>query len=139
MGVFYPLIAVVSLVGLFDGLYLTVLHFQHQNAPCSEAFDCASVLNSDYATIKGVPLAALGALAYFTVFSFALLIIFGYGRLRIHLLALIVLMSLMTGYLLYLQAFVLKHFCQWCLLSAAITITLLLLVIGARVLGKKNT
>lgn len=135
----YPLIALVSLIGLVDGLYLTILHLQHKNAPCGEAFDCTSVLTSDYATIKGIPLGAFGALAYFTVFSFALLITFGYERLRIHLLLLTVLMALMSGYLLYVQAFVLKHFCQWCLLSAGVTLVLLLLTVTARLIGRKNT
>lgn len=132
LGIFYPLIAVVSLVGLFDALYLTVKHFRHEVVRCTVTGGCEEVLNSAYASIGPIPLAALGLLAYFTVFSLALMICFGYARLRAHLLGLIVLMSLMTGFLMYVQAFVLKHFCQYCLLSAAVTISCLLLVIGAR-------
>jgi uncharacterized membrane protein len=138
MGVFHPLIALVSLIGLGDALYLTVKHFRHELVPCTVTGGCEEVLNSAYAMVGPVPLATLGAFAYFAVFSLALLICFGYKQLRTHLLALIVLMSLMTGYLLYVQGFLIKHFCQFCLLSAAVTITLLLLVIGARIVGNKN-
>jgi uncharacterized membrane protein len=136
VGVFYPLMALVSLIGLFDSLYLTVHHLRGDKLQCTITGGCEEVLNSAYATIGPVPLAALGAAAYFTVFCLALLVCFGYARLRSHLLGLVVLMSLMTGYLLYVQGFVLKHFCQYCLLSAAVTISLLLLVIGARIRAK---
>jgi uncharacterized membrane protein len=138
VGVFYPLMAVISLVGLGDSLYLSIKHFRHEVVPCTVTGGCEEVLNSAYATVGPIPLAALGAAAYFGVFSLALLVCFGYPRLRTHLLMLVVLMSLMTGYLLYLQAFTIQHFCQFCLLSAAVTISLLLLVIGARIASKSG-
>jgi uncharacterized membrane protein len=80
-----------------------------------------------------VPLAALGAVAYFTVFSLATLAAFGYRLVGKLLAALVALMFLTTLWLIYLQAFVIHHFCQYCLLSAAVTITLTVLVmIGSR-------
>jgi uncharacterized membrane protein len=41
-------------------------------------------------------------------------------------------MFLTTLWLFYLQAFVIHHFCQYCLLSAAVTTTLTVLVFFAR-------
>jgi uncharacterized membrane protein len=41
-------------------------------------------------------------------------------------------MFLTTVWLLYLQAFVIHHFCQYCLLSALVTTTLTVLVFLAR-------
>jgi uncharacterized membrane protein len=85
---------------------------------------CSEVLSSPYATIRGVPLAALGAAAYFFVFSLATLAAFGYrfaGRL---LPVIVAAMFITTLWLLYLQAFVIRHFCQFCLLSALVTVTL---------------
>jgi len=62
--------------------------------------------------------------AYFVVFSLATLAAFGY-RLVGNLLTLVVAaMFLTTLWLLYLQAFVIHHFCQFCLLSALVTTTL---------------
>jgi uncharacterized membrane protein len=79
--------------------------------------------------VRGFPVAGLGALAYFVVFSLATLAAFGY-RIVNNLLTLIVAaMFLTTLWLLYLQAFVIHHFCQFCLLSALVTSTLTALVI----------
>ena len=84
-----------------------------------------------------MPLAAVGAFAYFTVFSLATLAAFGY-RVAGKLLAFIVgAMFLTTLWLLYLQAFVIGHFCQYCLLSALVTTTLtVLVIISKRLTGK---
>jgi uncharacterized membrane protein len=69
-------------------------------------------------------LASIGALAYFTVFSLAILALFGY-RIASQLLILLVLaMCLVSLWLIYLQAFVIHAFCQFCLLSAIITFSL---------------
>src|SRR5919199_560404 len=74
--------------------------------------------------------AALGALAYFMVFSLATLAAFGYGGARRLLAPLVALMFLATLWFLYLQAFVIHAFCAYCLLSAAVTTTLTLLVVA---------
>jgi|SRR5882672_5031192 len=125
----YLLIAVLSLVGLGDALYLTVQDLTGQSLRCTIVAGCSEVLSSPYAHIGRVPLAVLGALAYFTVFSLSILAAFGYLFARPLLKAVIVAMFLMTLWLLYLQAFVIHHFCQYCLLSAAVTITLTILIL----------
>ena len=122
-------IALLSLVGLADSIYLTVQHATGQSVRCTIISGCSEVLSSPYATIRGVPLALLGAGAYFTVFSLATLSAFGYAFARKLLLVVVGLMFLTTLWLLYLQAFVIGQFCQFCLLSAAVTIILSLLVL----------
>ena len=82
--------------------------------------------------MRGFPLAALGAIAYFTVFSLATLAAFGYRSLGKLLPPLVGAMFLTTLWLFYLQAFVIGHFCQFCLLSALVTTTLTALVIFAQ-------
>lgn len=127
----YALAALLSLAGLADALYLTVEHFAGHSVPCSVTGGCEEVLTSSYAVIAGIPLAALGAAAYFSVFSLATLAIFGYRTAGILLRPLVAVMVLMSLWLFYLQAFVIRAFCQFCLLSAAITIGLMIVVLLA--------
>src|SRR6185369_4844188 len=127
----YVAIALLSLVGLGDALYLTVEHMTGQTVRCTIVAGCSEVLSSSYAVVAGIPLAAVGAAAYFSVFSLAILAIFGYrlaGKLLVPLTGLMVLISL---WLIYLQAFVIRAFCQFCLLSAAITIVLFVIALLA--------
>ncbi|MDQ3806475.1 MAG: vitamin K epoxide reductase family protein, partial [Acidobacteriota bacterium] len=121
--------ACVALVGLLDSVYLTVEHVSGRSVRCVVVSGCDAVLSSSYASVGGnVPLAAVGALAYFLVFSLATLAAFGY-RVRGALAGLVALMFAFTLWLLYVQAFVLHAFCTYCLLSAAVTTALAFLVI----------
>ena len=128
----YLIATLLSLVGLGDAIYLTIQDLTGQNLRCTIISGCAEVLGSKYAHVGGVPLASLGAFAYFLVFSLAILALFGYGFARPALAVLVGIMFLTSLWLLYLQAFVIHHFCQYCLLSAAVTITLTVLVIVSR-------
>ena len=132
-------LAVVSLVGLADATYLTVEHMTGQSVRCMIVSGCDEVLQSSYATIAaGFPVAALGALAYFTVFSLATLSAFGYAGARRLLAPLVALMFLAALWFLYLQAFRIHAFCAYCLLSAAVTTTLALIVLARRLCGPKK-
>ncbi|HEV7683272.1 MAG TPA: vitamin K epoxide reductase family protein [Pyrinomonadaceae bacterium] len=127
--ILYGAIALVSLIGLADAIYLTVEHLSGRSVRCTITSGCSEVLSSPYATVRGYPLAALGAVAYFTVFSLATLAAFGYRGLGKLLLPLVAVMFLTTLWLFYLQAFVIHHFCQYCLLSALVTTVLTVLVV----------
>ena len=127
----YAVAAFVSLVGLADAIYLTTEHLSGRSVRCTIVSGCSEVLSSKYATIGGFPLAAVGAIAYFVVFSFATLAAFGYKGTAKLLTAIVGAMFLTTLWLLYLQAFVIHHFCQFCLLSALVTTILTVLVVIA--------
>jgi uncharacterized membrane protein len=134
----YLIVALLALGGLGDSLYLTVQHLTGQTLRCTIVSGCSEVLSSSYSHIGPVPLAALGALAYFTVFSLAILMAFGYRSARPLLAGLSVIMFLMTLWLLYLQAFVIHHFCQYCLLSAAVTTAVTAIVWGSRIIERRR-
>ena len=136
----YGAAAFVALIGLADAIYLTIEHLTGQTVRCTVISGCSEVLSSPYATIHGYPLALLGAIAYFTVFSLATLAAFGYPLVGRLLLLVVTLMFLTTLWLLYLQAFVIHHFCQYCLLSALVTTTLAALVAIAsrRAIGRPH-
>ena len=128
----YITAAIVSLIGLADSLYLTVEHVSGRSVICTIVAGCSEVLSSPYAVVAGVPLALLGAAAYFSVFSLATLAAFGYRVAAKLLTVLVLVMFLVSLWLIYLQAFVIHAFCQFCLLSAAVTTALAVIVLFAR-------
>jgi uncharacterized membrane protein len=130
--------AIVSLFGLADAIYLTVKHLTHKSVPCSAIADCESVLSSEYAMIAGIPLAAIGAIAYFTVFSLATLAASGYEKASKLLSVLVLLMFAETMWLLYVQAFKLEKYCIYCLFSALTTTILTGMVLAKYFLFKSK-
>ena len=126
------LAALLALVGLGDSVYLTVQHLLGNALRCTITSGCSEVLGSSYAAVRGVPLAAVGGAAYFAAFSLATLAAFGYARARGLFAVLVGAMFLVTLWLLYVQAFVLHAFCQYCLLSAAVTTALALVAVAHR-------
>jgi uncharacterized membrane protein len=120
----YLVAALLSLGGLADSIYLTVTHLTGENVVCVASSGCNEVLGSAYATVGKFPLASLGALAYFLAFSCATLGAFGHARARVLLTMVVAAMLATTLYLLYVQAYVLHAFCDYCLLSAALTLSL---------------
>ena len=128
----YALAALLSLFGIADALYLTIEHVTGQTVRCTITSGCSEVLSSPYAVVAGIPLAAVGAAAYFTVFSLATLAAFGYRIAATLLTPLVIAMFFVSVWLFYLQAFIIRQFCQYCLISAAITTCLLAIVLSLR-------
>ncbi len=133
-----PIIAsLISLVGLFDSVYLTVKHYSGEPVPCSLVEGCEMVLTSPYAEIAGVPLAALGAAAYFAAFSFSIMTAFGNRSFWKLFGVQSVLMAAFSIWLLYLQGFVIEAFCQFCLISAGSSIALFLTYLASKLTFRK--
>jgi uncharacterized membrane protein len=118
--ILYTVAAAAALTGLAESTYLSVLAFTGETVVCGGSAGCFEVLGSAYAKIGSVPVATLGALAYFGVFSCATLAAFGYVRARLFFALAVWMMFAFTLWLLYVQAFLLHAFCRYCLFSAAI-------------------
>ena len=114
-------VAIVAVAGLADATYLTVQALTGETLSCGGSPDCFRVLGSSYAKVKGIPVALIGALAYFSAFTFATFAAFGYARAGKFLALIVGMMFLSTLWLLYVQAFLLHAYCRYCLFSAAIT------------------
>jgi uncharacterized membrane protein len=126
------LAALVALVGLVDAIYLTIHHYTGEKVPCSVTGGCEAVLTSSYAEIGGIPLAVFGAAAYFIAFSLAILAAFG-NRLMWKLFGFqVTIMAVFSVYLLYVQKYEIREFCQYCLLSAAVCVTLCAIALFSR-------
>jgi uncharacterized membrane protein len=119
--ILYTAVAIVAVAGLADATYLTVQALTGETLTCGGSPDCFRVLGSSYAKLGGIPLAMLGALAYFSAFTLATFAAFGYSWAPKFLALIAGAMFLMTLWLLYVQAFLLHAYCRYCLFSAAIT------------------
>jgi uncharacterized membrane protein len=128
---FYAAVAVLSLLGLADAIYLTIGHMTGQTVRCTIIAGCSEVLGSPYAVLAGMPLALVGAAAYFSVFSLATLAAFGYRVAGTLLRLLVALMVVISMWLTNLQAFVIRQFCQYCLISAGVTFTIAVVLLIA--------
>lgn len=110
----------LALLGFIDATYLTAEHYLGKIPPCSLVEGCETVLTSAYAAIFGIPTALFGSLFYFAVFI--LLIAYRETKSPAFIAALLVVSSL--GFLaslgfVYLQLFVVRAICLYCMASAA--------------------
>ena len=129
--VLYTIVAIVAVAGLADATYLAVQALTGETLSCGGSPDCFRVLGSSYGKLGGIPVAMLGALAYFTVFTLAIFSAFGYSWAPRFVALIAGVMFLMTLWLLIVQAFVLHAYCRYCLFSAAITFLIAGLLIAA--------
>ena len=129
--------AVLAVVGLADSVYLTVSHYTKTPVPCSIVEGCETVLTSSYAEIAGIPIAAFGAAAYFVAFSLAILAAYGNRAAWILFGVQATLMAAVSAYLIYVQGFVIGAFCQFCLVSAATSISLFLVFLASKLFGRR--
>jgi uncharacterized membrane protein len=53
--IFYTVAAVISLLGLAEATYLTVIFLSGETAVCGQSADCFKVLGSSYAKIGKIP------------------------------------------------------------------------------------
>jgi uncharacterized membrane protein len=127
--ILYTVAACLAITGLAEAIYLTVMNLTGETVLCGESADCFKVLGSAYARLGRLPVAGLGALAYFTAFSCAVYAAFGYVKARTWFMVVVSLMFLTTLWLLYVQAFLLHAFCRYCLFSAALIFMLTAVVV----------
>lgn len=128
---------IIALVGLVDAGYLTAKHYSGTAVPCSLVSGCETVLTSEWSEIFGIPTALYGAVAYFAAFSIAFLVFNGNSKLWNLFGALSSIMFIASLGFIYIQAFVIQAFCQYCLVSAATSTLLFVVYIVSRFVGKQ--
>ena len=129
--------AVLAVIGLADSVFLTVSHYTKEPVPCSIVEGCETVLTSSYAELAGIPIAAFGAASYFVAFSLAILTVYGNRAAWMVFGVQAALMAAVSAYLVYVQAFVIGAFCQFCLISAATSISLFLVFLASKLVGRR--
>jgi uncharacterized membrane protein len=123
--------AAVALAGLGIAAYLTVVHYTGGTPVCAIAHGCATVQQSRYAELAGVPVALLGLAGYVAILASlasdgeaaraatAFLALAGFG---------------FSAWLTYVEVARLDAICIWCV-GSAICMTLLAALAVARMLG----
>ncbi|MCL5733772.1 MAG: vitamin K epoxide reductase family protein [Patescibacteria group bacterium] len=116
----------VDLIGFFDSFYLTVKHYFNSPLNCSILAGCDKVAASAYAKIYGIPIPLLGVIFYlaFFVLFFAFSISPAEGGFKKKRMAGFMVFAAFLGvvfsaWLLFLQIFVIKALCLYCLVSDA--------------------
>ena len=106
-------------------------HYAGQAVVCGPAGGCDVVLASRYATLAGVPLAALGVAYYATASALAWTPPAAWRpRIAGLLAALTGTGFAVSAFLFYLQAAVLDAWCRFCLASATVTALLFACALG---------
>lgn len=127
----------LSAAGFLDASYLTILHYYGISAQCLLVEGCDRVLSSPYASFGAVPLALLGVLYYAAVFIVSLLYLESRNKRYLFVAAYGTAIGFFASLgLLYLQIFVIKALCFYCLVSALIST--LLFAIGVFVVQYKE-
>ncbi len=126
----------ISFIGLTDALYLSVERLKGQAVICNIIQGCNKVTSSTYSTLLHVPVAYLGVIYYFFIFLLALWFLATDNHTSLTLAAGMTVVGLLaSAWFVYLQIFVIKAICLYCILSA--TTSTLLFIFGTYYLVRK--
>lgn len=122
-------IIVLAILGLADSAYLFYEYLGHEIICIGEG--CSIVADSVYAEVFGVPMAVLGLIGFAFILGSAVAALRLSGQARdwaisaVYGFALIGL--LYSGYLTYLELFVIQAICTWCVVSAMVVAAIFVL------------
>ncbi|MFU8861268.1 MAG: vitamin K epoxide reductase family protein [Cyclonatronaceae bacterium] len=129
----------LGLAGFSDTVYLTFSHFRQHTLGCSILTGCDEVLTSEYSEIAGIPLALFGA-AYYLMLLAGTIASYQTGA-KSWFSAIFLINSLgfiVSLVLVYVQWAVIQAFCQYCVLSAAITTAMLVILLFSLRINRKS-
>ena len=121
----------LAAAGVAVSAYLTWIHWNPNSTACTGFGDCETVNSSAYATIGEIPIAILGLVMYISLVALAWvgnraegetadksgLVIFAFSLLGV----------LFSGYLTFIELYVIHAICPWCVTSAVIVTLIFIL------------
>jgi uncharacterized membrane protein len=117
-----------ALAGAGVAAYLTRVHYDEDLLICTVG-DCKTVQQSEYSELWGVPVALFGLGMYLTLLALGII---RWRRPELHdratltAFAMALAGALYAAYLTYLELFVIDAVCQWCVVSAILTVVILI-------------
>ena len=122
----------LSLAGLLVSAYVWRSQRFHKPIVCWTK-DCDRVIRSPYSRLLGVHNSAIGLWLFFLIFFMTLLHDLGWEPwpklTSPTIIALSFIGTLVSLYLTYIQLFVLKGLCNWCLMSALLILAIFILTV----------
>ena len=106
----------LCVIGIGVSAYLAYAKLTSNPLVCGSNFGCNVVQNSDYSNLLGIPLGIWGMGFYFVLFT----LIYVQKNKTVWLTEAAIFWGILfSTYLTYLEAFVIKAYCMWCLISFA--------------------
>ena len=140
------IIFILALAGIGVSAYLTLAHLNAVDLGCSKIRGCDEVARHWSAKglgipgLQAIPTAAFGALGYAALFVLGFLRAAAESEEKDRRLAgmqwaLSAIALAITAWLTYMEAFVIRAWCQWCLVSAFITVLIFIWATIERLMG----
>ena len=133
------LMSLLGVSGFFVARLISNHKIKKRPLVCPAGFDCHAVVHSDYSKFLNIRVEVLGMLYYALIAISYFISIFFSGSLPDIFVALVAVSSLgafvFSGYLIWVQIFVLKKGCSWCFVSASISVAIFVLTVYAQDLG----
>lgn len=131
----------LSVVGLIDATILTIEHYTRDGLTCSFTGGCERVLTSRFAELPvlGIPVAMLGVVFYGVVLFLVMFSVINREPIRrLPILAWSTIGFISSLGLTSIQAFVLRVWCQYCLLSALTSTLIFIFAVIYWLSGRKK-
>jgi uncharacterized membrane protein len=125
---------VLALLGVAVAFYLTLVHYDEELLVCGVTSGCKTVQSSKYSELAGTPVALYGLAMYLSLLAFG---IARWIRPRfasnatLAAAGIALVGALYALYLTYVELFVIDAICQWCVISAILTILLCIIECSA--------
>ena len=126
-------VAALALAGIFVALYLTLYKLGAIGELSCRVGSCETVNSSPWAVFLGAPVAAWGVAFYVVTFTLAMAGLHDrFAESRRLALGLVLLSGFgvaFSAWLTYLELFVIRAICQWCVVSAVIVLAIFLVCV----------
>lgn len=127
----YKLLIFFSLVGVCISAYLAYIYIFSLPLPCGST-GCDTVRSSKYAKILSVPVPVYGIAFYLSITLVSIGGLINIQKAKKVILLLSSIGFLMSVYFTFLEIFVIKAICNWCVVSAIVATIIFVLSLLAR-------
>lgn len=122
----------LSVIGLIDSIYLSWHSLRKQPLICPiNKQDCNAVVQSPYGKMFGIKNEIIGVFYYVFVIALSFIIFFNsinWIKYALFILSFIALSA--SAYLFYVQKYILKNYCFYCIISAIVNLLIFLNVLA---------